>query len=231
MNEGRRIVSVFIAPESLFSEHQERPRWWVPFLILLATSAITAILPRILISSEVWIQAISENLRDNVALNPEYLKTMVEAMRTPVALFLLSILVVVGQSVVTFLSTLLLWTAFAVFGKKSTYKNVLFVVAYSGLIRAIGMIVVVALAVALQQLDISVSLNFLPFIQKGSFLYYLAGKLDLFALWRTIVAGFGFALVLQSRKSQSFILTVVCWLLLSLAFAAIPPGLSAVLYW
>lgn len=226
MNEGKRLLSIFIAPAQLFEDLEERPRWWLPYLILILVAAVATVLPRLFISPNIWIEAMGQDIPEG--MNAEQLIMLI---RSPVVLISGAVLMIIGQSIVTFFSSLLLWALFVFFGKESTYKKSLALVSYSALIRAFGILLLIGLAIAFQRLNITASLAFLPFLERGSFLYFFTSKIDFFALWRILIAGAGFAVVSNTRKSTSYIIAIILWLLLSLGFAAVPLPFGAVLFW
>ncbi len=224
MTEGKRLLSVFIAPNSLFEDLREGPRWLVPFLVLILVAAVAAVLPRLLISADIWLGVMRDRLPEGMAMSAEQMMTMAQQMSSPIALAGVAVSVTVLNSIVTFASALLFWALFAFFGTESSYKKTLAVVAYSGLITALGMILLSVLAISFQRLDITTSLAFLSFLDQDTFLYRFAAQIDFFTVWRVLIMGAGFAVVTNTRKFTSCTIVIVLWLALSLLLSLVRLG-------
>lgn len=227
MNEGKRLLSIFTAPGALFEDLRERPRWVAPFLITIFVAALSLVLPRLLIPANVWVQAIRESLPEGASMSAEQMMLMSEQMRSPLALGGVALSGIIVNVLLTFVSALVFWALFALFGRESSYKKALSVVCYSGLITALGVLVLAVLAISLQRVDVTTSLAFLPFLERGTYLYRFLARVDFFALWRVVVMGAGFAVVMKANKPTSYIVVIVLWLALSLGLAALRFGAFA----
>ncbi len=224
MNEGKRLLSVFIAPSALFGDIKERSRWWLPLLILLVVAATASVLPRLTISPEVFLEGMRQNLPQGVEMSEEQLNVLAEQASSPLAIMGTALTVMIVQTIITFLAALAFWAIFAIFGGQANFGKSVSVVSYTGLVTALGMIFVSILSVILQRVDIITSLALLPFLEPGSFLYRFAAQIDLFAVWRIILMGLGFSIVVNVSKIKGFLLVIIPWLLVSLALASINIG-------
>jgi hypothetical protein len=227
LNEGKRLLSVFIAPGALFEDLRERPRWVVPFLVTIFVAALALVLPRLLIPADVWLEAIRESLPEGVSMSAEQMTLMSQQMRSPLALGGIALSGIIVNVLLTFVCALVFWALFALFGRESSYKKALSVVGYSGLITAFGVLVLAVLSILLQRVDVTTSLAFLPFLERGTFLYRFLAQIDFFAVWRVIVMGAGFAVVMKAGKPTSYIVVIVLWLALCLGLAALRFGAVA----
>ena len=224
MNEGKRLISVFIAPSALFGDIRERSRWWLPFLILLVVAAAATTLPRLTIPSDVFLDAMRQNMPQGIEMNEEQMGVLAEQMRSPVAILGTALSVMVVQTLVTFLAALAFWAIFAIFGAQANFRKSVSVVSYTGLVTALGMIFISVLSVILQRIDIMTSFALLPFLEPGTFIFRFAGQIDLFAVWRIILMGLGFSIVVNVSRLKSFLLVIIPWLILSLVVASINIG-------
>jgi hypothetical protein len=224
MNEGKRLISVFISPSRCFEDIKDKSRWWLPFLILLVAAAIASVLPRLTIPPDVFLETIRQNLPQGVEMQEEQMQMIVERMSSPVAIIGTAVSVILLQTIITFLSALVFWVLFSLFGGKSSFKKSISIVSYTGLVTALGLLFISALSIILQRVDIMTSLGLLPFLDRGTFLFRFASQIDFFALWRVLLMGFGFAIVTESPRWKGLTLVIVPWLLLSLGVAAINVG-------
>ena len=116
MNEGRRLLSIFIAPGALFEDLRERPRWVVPFLITIFVAGLALVLPRLLIPADVWLDALRESLPEGASMSVEQMTLMSQQMRSPLALGGIALYGIIVNVLLTFLSALVFWALFALFG-------------------------------------------------------------------------------------------------------------------
>lgn len=220
MSEGKRLVSAFFAPTSLYEDLRQRPRWVVPLLVVLGVVVATSVFSHFLINPEVRMEAIRESMPQGFELTEEQLQTMQETRDTRMLIGLA--VTAVGLVAGFFIYSLILWGVFAVFGGKVGYSHSLSIVSYSGLVVALGMIIISVLAVVLQRVDITASLAFLPFIERGSFWYAVAARISFFAVWRTLLIGEGFSVVAGLKRNKSYPLALAVWLALTFIQAGFP---------
>lgn len=198
----------------------------MPFLILIVVAAVGSVLPRILLPTDVWLDAIRQNLPSGVQMGEEQMAAVMTTMRSPVtvALSALGGILIAGGGAI--LAALFFWMLFSILGGKISFTSSFAVVSYSSLINVLGMVMIVILTLILQRLDIQTSLALIPALQPNTYLYRLAAQIDFFTVWRLIVMGFGFAIVLNASKVKSYLSVFVPWILLSVVLAAAMLSLS-----
>ncbi|MBD3285863.1 hypothetical protein GF359_05250 [candidate division WOR-3 bacterium] len=216
LNEGRRLVSVYIAPVHLFDDLNEgRSRWWIPLVICLLVGGVAAVLLRLGVPSGVWMDTIRQNLATSGAeMNEAYLEMAANRISSPQALFFAGLGGVISSALGIFVLTLLYWAVFAIFGGKINFNKSITVVAYSGLIVALGHLVRLILSVSLQRLDIYTSLAILPFLEPGSYLFRFASQIEVFTVWRLVVMGLGFSTLASVSRTKGYVLVILPWLVL-----------------
>ena len=210
-----------MAPTTLFEDLRERPRWWLPFVIFLVGAALVAILPRLLLPTDVLLDAIRQNLPGPVEMPGE---EMIQRMQSPVMLVFSGLGGALFAGVSMVLTALFFWALFSITGEKCSFSKSFAVVSYSGLIKVLGMALVVVLMVILQKREVYTSLALLPFLEQGTFLYRLAAQIDFFTVWRVIIMGLGFSVVADVPKVKSYLSVIIPWILLSLGMAALRFG-------
>jgi len=228
LNEGSRLLSVFVAPGKLFVDLEERAsRWWLPLVILVLVVAAAAIAVRLFIPPEVWIENIRNNIASSgVAANEEMLDMAMSRMQSPISILFTGLGGAIGQTAVSFLFALAFWAIFAIFGGKINFTKSVTVVTYTGLITALGIILVTVLSISLQRLDIQTSLALLPFLEPDTYLYRLAVQIDFFAIWRVLVMGLGFSVLGSVSRFKGYALVIIPWLILAVGMAFVRVGIS-----
>jgi len=226
LSEGRRLLSVFVAPNELFTDLGERPRWLVPFIILILAAAVASVLPRLLLPTEVWLDAMRQNLPASVEMSEEQMAVAMTTMRSPVSVALNALGGILISGGGAILATLFFWALFSILGGKISFTRSFAVVSYSSLINVLGMVLIVTLTLILQRLDIQTSFALLPVLKPNTYLYRLAAQIDFFTVWRLIIMGLGFSVVANVPKVKSYLSVIIPWILLSLAMAALRFGFS-----
>lgn len=226
MSEGRRLLSVFVAPNELFTDLGERPRWLVPFIILILAAAVASVLPRLLLPTEVWLDAMRQNLPASVEMSEEQMAVAMTTMRSPVSVALNALGGILISGGGAILATLFFWALFSILGGKISFTRSFAVVSYSSLIKVLGMVLIVTLTLILQRLDIQTSFALLPVLKPNTYLYRLAAQIDFFTVWRLIIMGLGFSVVANVPKVKSYLSVIIPWILLSLAMATLRFGFS-----
>lgn len=226
MSEGRRLLSVFVAPNELFTDLGKRPRWLVPFIILILAAAVASVLPRLLLPTEVWLDAMRQQLPGGVEMSEEQMAVAMTTMRSPVSVALNALGGILISGGGAILATLFFWALFSILGGKISFTRSFAVVSYSSLINVLGMVLIVTLTLILQRLDIQTSFALLPVLKPNTYLYRLAAQIDFFTVWRLIIMGLGFSVVANVPKVKSYLSVIIPWILLSLAMATLRFGFS-----
>lgn len=226
MSEGRRLLSVFVAPNELFTDLGGRPRWLVPFVILIVAAAVASVLPRLLLPTEVWLDAMRQQLPGGVEMSQEQMAVAMTTMRSPVSVALNALGGILISGGGAILATLFFWALFSILGGKISFTRSFAVVSYSSLIKVLGMVLIVTLTLILQRLDIQTSFALLPALKPNTYLYRLAAQIDFFTVWRVIIMGLGFSVVANVPKVKSYLSVIIPWILLSLAMATLRFGFS-----
>ncbi|MBN2378231.1 YIP1 family protein [candidate division WOR-3 bacterium] len=216
MTEGMRLLSVFIAPNRLFADLTERrSRWWLPLIIIIIVAAATAVILRLAIPAEVWLETMRQNIAPSGAeMNQEYLELAVSRLASPLALLFAGLGGALQVTAVTFILGLIFWAVFAIFGGKINFTKSITIVTYTGLISALGILVRVILSVALQRLDIQTSLAVIPLLETNTYLFRLASQIEFFMVWRLLVMGLGFSILASVSRTKGYLLVILPWLAL-----------------
>lgn len=218
MNEGKRLLSVFVSPRSLFEDLLERPRWWLPFIIVCVVAAGAAAIQLIPVLNQLGgFEVMLERARaTRPDLDADSVRTMFFVSPTIFRLIL--------QAVVLMVSGLVFWAAFAIFGADINFKKSMTVVSYSGLIIALGALVTALIQLIVDSTLVNASFAFLPFLDPHSYIFRLVYMLDFFAVWHVIVMGLGFSIVSKKSKLTSYLIVAIAWVCFALLAAALMGG-------
>ena len=103
----------------------------------------------------------------------------------------------------------LFWGNF-VFAGKASFKQLLSVMAYGSIVSALGMLVVLPMALAKGDLAVGLSLGPLAASQGIESLAFVAlSKIDVFIIWEIIVVGIGLAAVYGLPRNKGYRLSVL----------------------
>lgn len=232
LNEAARLVSVFLSPGKVFADLNRKPRWWVPFVLLVVCNlALTFTIDRTIGFTGVAEQSIRANSKaadqleqlppdqraGRIAIVAKFIKYA--SFASPVTLFLLAIA----------LATVLIGTFNFGLGKELRFGPSLAVVLYAmlpGVVYTLLMILVLALSSRPQDVNVQnmVATNAAFFFDQSSTphaLYTFLRLFDIFSLWQVILAGIGFSAIGGGRRSTTLTVVFGWWLLLVLGMSGL----------
>ena len=206
------IVGVFTSPTQAFENFKQRPSVWMPLVVLLLLSTITAIgmtkynaieqYEAMKTSTALPPQAL-EGMRDGID-NPNY---VMAAIATPVVIMIVSMIAALLAK---------LFGGF-IFGGQAKYWHVFGVAVLAGLISSLGNLIKLPLVMSKGSVHVSFGLAaVMPVKSFTSFLYGLLYFLDGFAIWGIIVAGIGYGIIFGIKKSQGLTTSIITSLVMIL---------------
>lgn len=209
MNEGKRLLSVFISPRALFQEIKEKPRWVLPFFISVFVAGLSSLIVSLGIPLEVWIDTFSSvAIPSNVPMEQSDFISLLAKQARVMSPIMGLLLFGIGNLFIAFF----LWLSFKIIGGEITFKKSMSISSYASLITALGMILVMVIRVLTKDLIVNVSFVFLPFLRQDTFLFRVAYRLDFFSMWQVIVLGLGYHEITSKSRVTSFVLIVVLWI-------------------
>jgi len=221
LNQGTRLASVFTAPGRLFEDLKENQRgWWVPFVIFIGVIAVAAVLPRLLLPTDVILDTIRQNMPPGVELDAEQMEKTISVMRSPVSLIVNSAAGAAIAGIQMVAVALFFWALFAIVGGRVNFSKSMAVTSYTGMVKVVGVLFTLALVLILKRTQVFTSLALLPFLERGTFLFNLAAQFDFFSLWRLALMGYGFSVVLGISKTKGYITVLASWFAVSILWAA-----------
>ena len=203
-----RWFGLYFSPSETFASIDRKPDWILP-LALLSVISVVAFILLLPIIREGQIQA----MMDRQGMTYDQAAAAME--RAGVFLkFVTPIFTLVGVWVVALaVSGVFFVVNNYVLGGESSYKKVLSVYSWSAFaVGVIGAIVRVPLVLAKGSIYVQTSLAaFLSEDQRGTFLYRLLSKFDLFTIWLVALLIIGFSVIYRFSRGKSAASVLTLW--------------------
>jgi len=218
-----RLVAVFAAPGKAMAWVRAQPRWLVAGLVIMVVSGLFAAATMHIAGPEQL--EIMKETRLGQMMGPEQLAEQLARAENPTPLKRVTQFVsgAAGVWVATFIAGLvfLLFTRLA--GGAGTFKQVMGVVFWAGIISAgLGALVRLPLVLAKGSVvEVSTGLGVLVEPDPLSLPFQLLSIFDVFSLWALAVTTIGFEKVHGFTRGKAAVVTVVPWLLMSFVMLGI----------
>jgi hypothetical protein len=223
MGEASKVLNIFFEPRRVFESLKVEPTWLIPFLIviLLAIGSFYYTYPLII---DQQVERIEEMEQIPEARKLEIIDGMREKDSPP--LWQLAIPPVFGLIVLVVVAGVLFFVFNVLLGGDSTYRRVLSVYSYSGLVLIPAMIVKFPLVMIKGDLNVQTSLALLLSANaKDTFLYSVFSSFDIFNFWQVILVSMGMGVMYKYSTKKAFVAVLVLWIIYILAKS----GLSTLL--
>jgi len=210
------FVDVFASPRELFTRRMGQTAWLVLFIVVVAGGLLyfaTKGLMQPVFDAE-WARVMARI----AAKNPQA-AAAAEGMRATSEKFI-GVGIILGLLIGPILTGLVIWAVGKMFGSVANVSDSVMVAIYACIPRLLGF---VAGAVIMLVIDpASVTSKFTPTLSLGRFvdpattspaLFELAGRVDVFVIWQTILIAIGLSVVGKMQRSQAYIAAAVIWLI------------------
>jgi Yip1-like protein len=222
-----RIVGVIFVPRATYASVAGRPQWLgvLAFVSVLAAVGAAAFLSTD-VGREAWVdsavrqqEAFGRTLTDQQYDRLEQLSTYAPAFGAASLVALPTVAVV--------LSALFLGVFNALLGGDASFKQVLAVVAHSGVVLPLSQIISLPVAYARETLSgVSNLMVFFPFLDEASFAARFLGTIDLVYVWWIVSVSIGLGVLYRRRTGPIAITLLVLYGVVALVIAAIRTALS-----
>lgn len=212
MNLFQRIAGVILSPGKTMEDLIEKPRLIFP-LILTAVIMLAVYMIR--------FPLYQDYLRDSTIKSMEYVQSVTGQTITPDMIeqnisrgFIQSVILLpVGSLFKWFITTVIFFAVFKIFGSKGKFKQFFSITGYASVIAALYLLIVLAASFFTGSLHVDVPLTSLANLfspdATGGFLYGIAKGIDIFYIWNYCVAAIGLAGLSGFRKRNTYILMAV----------------------
>ena len=217
-----RVISIFWEPSKTFKAVSRKSNWWdiiIPILLITITAWVTIpyITPISIQDAKARIEK-SERLTDaqkeNALESMGERSTIMQYATTPISLFIMVVII-----------AMVMWLAgnFLLSGEQK-FVPIFAMTSYVYLINILANLVKTPLMVAKNSTKVYTGLATL-FPESESFLFSLAKKFDIFAIWKVVLLGIGLGILYKSKQSKSITVVFIVWLTYAI-IASLLSGLS-----
>ncbi len=234
----QKALWIFTSPSRCFEVLRSNPDWLKPWLLAVVVAVALGAIA--IVGGDVRTKEMVESRVDSAETlraerEEDYQPPSEEEREKKIAMygqfynFSFLCCAPIGGLLVLFLISGIVHIVAYVFGIRGTYRDMLSVWAYSGLILAVGNVVSRLLALATGNQISSLSLaDLLGLDAASSALGAALSALSLFPIWHLAVGSIGLSIVRQADRKKCFALIFGLWLLLaliSIAFSVALPSL------
>jgi hypothetical protein len=215
------IVGAFSRPSETFRRLVARPTWWLPLVLVLASTAASwlAVAPKMDMDRTVREAIEKQAEKSGRTIPPEAVNKRVEMTRKLMPVFFGVVLA--GSAVFFFFPALVFWGSAKAMGADARYKQVLSIWGHANLPNVLGTLL--AIPIFLQLPDSSLTQEGASQVVKsnvGAFLdpstpaplRALAGSLDIFSLSALFLLVFAFRRLPGLSKGAATVTPIVLWL-------------------
>jgi len=225
----QKWFDLYMNPQQSFQSIDQKPDWLLPMLTLAIISAVVMIF-----MMPIMQQFQIERLMDLRGISRDQAEEILQKA-WKIQQFTTPIFVLVGTFIVQFVVAFFFYLVGTVFmGGNVPYIKVVSLWAYTSLaVGIIGLAVRAPIMFAKKTMVVQTSLvAFLSTDAKGSLLYKIFGKLDVFVIWQLVLAVVGFTVIYKfdSKKSATIIFGLyILWIIVSVLLQSVikTPGMGA----
>ncbi|HTZ90617.1 MAG TPA: YIP1 family protein [Alloacidobacterium sp.] len=231
LNEGQRIIDIFVAPSKTFTDLLRNSAWWGPLLVLIVMSIVFSFAVQTKVGWDRTYDNIvhqSPKAEDRFAQMPADQATRIKSISAKITAgtaYGTPVIVLI----VTAISALLVWaTVNFGFSGTSKYGQVFAVFMYANLVLNIKYILATIALFAgvapdsfLIQNPVGTNIGYYLSTDAPRWLISLATHLDIFEIWSLILSAIGVAIVAKVKRGPAAAAVVGWWLLFVLIFAAV----------
>lgn len=210
MNFFKRVAGVFLWPGKVMENLAERPRIAFPF-IFLPVVQLVAVLAMIPMYKE-FVRTGTEELvfQQNLEMTAEQLNNAVNlaTITGPVA-------GAIGVVITWVLGALILWGIIKIFKGQGSFKQVLSITGYAGVITILSTVVHIIKTNITGVYDLMsyTSIAVLMPKMEGNFIYGMAKFLDVFSIWQYVVIAIGVAAVSKMPKKKAYLIVAAIFVI------------------
>lgn len=207
-----RITGIFTSPRETFEGIEQKPTWLVPFLIVVIITMITQYF------------VLDINLNDRIAtmeaqgLPAEQISQQETALNSPLKYIGLVFIPIATPIVWALIAGLILLAANLLLSGKSDFKKIFAMVAWTGLIGVISVIILSFLIYSKGTangvaMDLSVLLETPPLGESKSILYRIAQRFDLFIFWEMALWTIGLSVFYKTTVQKALTPIAILWVI------------------
>lgn len=229
MSGGQKMWGIFSDPRRTFSSLSEKPTWILPVIVLIVIAMISSVLVTPFRMQEA-IEKIDQNPRLSAQQKEEIFDRMEEQRAKPVMKLISYIIAPIAAIfVIVFIVSGLFYLGINVLlGGEASFKKVLSVYCWSGLVTIPGFIVKTPLMLVKKSSQIHTSLAALmPSGSEENLLFKILTHTDIFVIWEIWLISIGLAIVYKFSTKKTMGLVIgfyLFYVLIAVGFSALTKG-------
>ncbi len=206
------ILDIYLAPSKVFSALKEKPRWFLPLVIVVVVVALTAVLT-ITFAGDA-IMARQQEVLQQRGLTDEQMEQAMQFTKGPLVYVAAAVNAVIFTVIILLLFSLVVNLFIPLFGGESAFKKVFSVICWSSLVAVPSAVLKIIIIAINKSPYATTSLALLaPGLAKNSFLYQLLAGFDIFILWEMILVAMGITITNNMVRKNAYILVFVIWVI------------------
>jgi hypothetical protein len=218
-----KIINIFVSPREAFEAINEKPTWFVPFIII-----IVFVLFMMFMTMDVQLNDQLKVLQSR-DMTEQQMEAAQSGMQGPLR-YIGFVAAPIGMLIVNLIiaGLLLLASNLMISGNEVTYKKIFSLIMWSGLVGIINVLITTFLAMQKGtmvgvSMDLSILLPTVPIGESKTWLHYLLARFDLFVFWQMILWVIGLSVMYKTtiKKAMTPVLTLwIIWVVIAVGLGS-----------
>ncbi len=220
------IINVFLSPREAFEAVDRKPTWVLPFVILLIVTIASAIVVTPIAMEDRLDDQRDKLIEERGMTQEEADRAMEMGAKIGKIAGPITAPIGVGLYLIIF-AAVLLFLGNILMGGESNFKKVFSMFTYSSMIGVLGSLISIPIMFSKKTMEVPTNLGVLLNIEdKGSFMYHLLTKVELFTIWQLVVVSIGMAVIYRFTTKKAATGVVILYILYALIASAITAALT-----
>ena len=197
MNLIARMINIFVAPTESFTAIREKPKWIIPFVLIILISLFSAVMLQPVLS-DIQEKAMIKQY-EKMGMDDAEIDDALEKATKYAALFIYPS-AVIGVAFTLAIGALV-WLFFAntILGAPMTFDQAMGLNVYRYLIISLGSLVKLPIMISQNSIDVHFSpATFMASETSSGFLYKFFSHIDVFNIWSVAVLCMGLAVITRT---------------------------------
>ncbi|MDZ7723724.1 MAG: YIP1 family protein [candidate division KSB1 bacterium] len=220
MNVFQRIINVFLAPTATFTAVREKPKWIIPFILILLIGLFTTFMLQPVIA-DMQKEAMIKQY-EKMGMSQQEMDQALEKARQwsglfvyPSALIGVAMMLAAGGLVWLFVGN-------TVLASSMTFHQAMGLNVYRYLIISLGGLIKLPIMLSKNSMDVHFSLaTFMPSDASSGFLYKFLANIEVFNIWSIAVLCIGLAVITRADVKKVWPWVAALFLIYYLAAAGL----------
>ena len=213
MNIMNKIINIFVSPKEAFEAINEKPTWFVPFIIM---TVFILFMMFMTMDAQLNDQLKALQSRDLTEQQMEAAQSGIQGPFRYIGLVAAPIGMIIVNLILA--GIVLLASNLMISGESVSYKKIFSLLMWSGLVGIISVLITTFLAIQKGtmtgvSMDLSILLPAVPAGESKTWLYYLLARFDLFVFWQMILWVIGLSVMYKTTINKAMKPVITLWLI------------------